>query len=215
MERFLYAIRHFFNYNLKNDGQLFYTKDFLREAVIAGIAVIGDYSYGDLQIFGEESNLFVGKYCSIALNCKVFLGHNHRVDWVTTYPFNVISRWTHVGLDWGAGELEGHPTTNGDVIINNDVWLGYNVTILSGVSIGNGAVVGANSLVTKNVPPYAIVGGNPARLIRYRFEQDIIDRLLRIAWWNWPAEKVKSLIPLLMTNNLAAFFEACDSSEGQ
>jgi acetyltransferase-like isoleucine patch superfamily enzyme len=194
----------------KRKKAYFYTRDFLKKAIASGLANVGEYSYGNIQIFGEESKLYVGRYCSIALQCKVFLGYSHRVDWVTTYPFNVISRWPHAKQDWAAGHLKGHPATKGDVVIGNDVWLGFNTTVLSGVTIGDGAAVGANSLVTKDIPAYALVGGNPARLIRYRFDQNVIERLLQIAWWNWPTAKVKKFVPLLMQGKIDIFFEACE-----
>jgi len=121
---------------------------------------------------GEEEGLIIGKYCSIAANVTIMLGGNHRYDWITTYPFSVI---------WPAySYIKGHPKSKGFVVIGNDVWIGRNAMIMSGVHIGDGAVVGAGSIITKDVPPYAIVAGNPAKVVRYRFNEDQIERLLRI-----------------------------------
>lgn len=120
---------------------------------------IGKWSYGKLKILArrEGASLKIGSFCSFSTEVKIFLGGEHRTDWVTTYPFNKL--WK------SAKTFTGHPSTKGDVIIGNDVWVGHAAVILSGVMIGDGAVVGANAVVTKNVPPYGIVAGNPARLI--------------------------------------------------
>ncbi len=131
------------------------------------------------------------------------LGGNHRVDWVTTYPFNV--------LEASARHIKGHPHTRGDVIIGNDVWIGQSCTIMSGVKIGDGACLAAEALIVKDVPPYSIVGGNPARMIRERFNPDQIERLIRIAWWNWDSDKLKKNFALLLSSNIDAFIEAHDS----
>jgi acetyltransferase-like isoleucine patch superfamily enzyme len=179
-----------------------YTKDLLHAEIQRYGYEVGDYSYGrpNILTWGEGRKVFIGRYCSFAAGVTVFLGGNHRPDWVTTYPFSAITdTWPE-----GAG-IEGHPQSNGDVRIENDVWLGTNSTIMSGVTVGNGAVIAACSVVTKNVPPYAIVGGNPARLIRYRFEEETIKRLLEVSWWDWPEARVRSLIPDLLSNDIDGF----------
>lgn len=145
--------------------------------------------------WGESAKLTVGAYCSIADGCMIFLGGNHRTDWITTYPFSVLSK--------SAKHIEGHPATRGDVIIGNDVWIGVNSTILSGVKIGNGAVIGACAVVTKNVPAYAIVAGNPAKVIRERFSPDEVSELEKIAWWDWSEEKINSMMPLLLSSDVS------------
>ena len=114
----------------------------------------GTYGYPEIFSWNEGATLQIGAFCSIASGVKLFLGGEHRVDWVTTYPFNVL---------WESGRhITGHPRTKGDVIIGNDVWIGTEAVILSGVRIGDGAVVAARAVVTKDMEPYAIYGGNPA-----------------------------------------------------
>lgn len=176
----------------KQPWEIFYTKEILKDKPYE----IGEYTYGNPIIYFEgEGNLKIGKFCSIAFEgVKIFLGGNHRVDWATTYPFNKIVDYPE------ATQITGHPSSKGDVIIGNDVWIGMNATILSGVTIGDGAIVAAHAVVTKDVPPYAIVAGNPARIVKFRFPEEIIKELLDLQWWNWPIEKIRANIPLLMNN---------------
>lgn len=179
-----------------------YTKDELRDQIAAYGHEIGDYSYGTplLLQYNEETRFFLGKYCSIGPGVTVFLGGNHRTDWVTTYPFSVIpDTWPE------AFGVTGHPHSRGDVRIGNDVWIGLNATILSGVTIGDGAVVAACSVVTRDVPAYAIVGGNPARLLRYRFDAATRERLLQIRWWDWPEQDIRDMLPFLVSGDIEAF----------
>src|SRR5687767_5808504 len=185
------------------NGQV--TSPSTRDALAESGFRIGEFSYGVPTVWwwGEPATLVIGKFCSFADGIDILLGGNHRVDWVTTYPFSAISHWPE------AAHLKGHPATNGDVIIGNDVWVGYKATILSGVTVGDGAVVGAKALVTRDVPPYAIVGGNPARTIRMRFTDDIIQQLLRVRWWDWDLERIRRHIPLLMQPDILKFLNAC------
>ena len=162
----------------------------------------GKYTYGKpfIHSWNENTQLKVGNFCSISSNVQVYLGGNHRMDWVTTYPFG------HMHKDiFNNFNGNGHPSTKGDVIIGNDVWIGGNVVILSGVNIGDGAVIANNSHVIKNVEPYSVVGGNPAKLIKYRFNKEQIDKLLEIKWWNWDDEKINEFTPLLCNNNIDEF----------
>lgn len=155
---------------------------------------IGRFTYGyeniSIRQYGEGANLEIGSFCSIASCITIFLGGNHRTDWITTYPFG------HVNIDQLGGELiKGHPSSNGDIIIGNDVWIGHGVTIMSGVTIGDGAVIAANSTVTKSIGPYEIHGGNPAKIIKKRFEDSVINELLGMAWWNLSESDIKKIAP--------------------
>ena len=165
----------------------------------------GKYTYGNPTIHwkNKDAKLLVGNFCSISANVNVFLGGNHRTDWVTTYPFGHI----HKGI-FNIFKGEGHPSTKGDIIIGNDVWIGANVTIMSGVTIGDGAVIANNSHVVKNIEPYSLVGGNPAKLIKYRFTQEQIEKLLEIKWWYWDDAKINKFVSLLCNNNIDAFINS-------
>jgi acetyltransferase-like isoleucine patch superfamily enzyme len=165
---------------------------------------VGRHTYGYEQVevhhWGEPADLMIGSFCSIADRVDVFLGGNHRTDWVTTYPFPAFAdRWD------AARGIEGHPSTKGDVTIGSDVWIGSNATILSGVTIGHGAVIGADSCVTEDVEPYAIVAGNPARLVRHRFAPPVVEELLRIAWWEWSDERIAANVPMLCNGDVERF----------
>jgi acetyltransferase-like isoleucine patch superfamily enzyme len=166
---------------------------------------VGEWSYGSPRIisWGEGATFVIGRFCSVAGGVTILLGGEHRVDWVTTYPFNVLFK--------EAQGIEGHPKTKGDVTIGNDVWIGTDAFILSGVTVGDGAVIAARSVVTKDVPPYSIVAGNPARVVRYRFSQPLVGSLLRIAWWDWPLPKIVEALPLLLSHDVEAFVAAYGS----
>lgn len=165
---------------------------------------VGKYSYGKPTIVwsNPDAQLIIGNFCSIAEGVSVFLGGNHRTDWITTYPFGHIN--TNVFNKFNG---DGHPATKGNVIIGNDVWIGADARIMSGVTIGDGAIIANNSHVVKNVEPYSIVGGNPARLIRYRFTPEQIAKLLEIKWWNWDDQKINEMTPLLCSGNIDLFIE--------
>lgn len=157
---------------------------------------VGRFTYGVENItvhrWDKQTVLSIGRYCSIAANINIFLGGNHRHDWITTFPFGHVYQ-----KELGGQNIIGHPSTKGNVRIGNDVWIGSSVTIMSGVTIGDGAVIAANSHVACNVPPYAIYGGNPARKLKLRFDEAIIERLLRLSWWELAVPEVKKLIPTL------------------
>ena len=192
-------------------SSLFYTKDWLSKAMPKKSYVIGDYTYGKPLVVDRTNNtqLVIGKFCSIAASCTFLLGAEHRSDWVTTYPFSALSRPEQGG--WTGGRsIQGHPASKGDIRIGNDVWIGTHAIILSGVTIGDGAVIAAGSVVTKDVPPYAIVGGNPAKLIRFRFDEPLRQALLRIAWWNWPVAQIETAMPLLLSPDISAFCRRYD-----
>ena len=166
-----------------------------------GRVEVGEHTYGAPRIrwWGERANLSIGKYCSIAEGVEIFLGGNHRIDWVSTYPFPIFRRWPE------ARNIAGHPGTKGDVVIGNDVWLGAGCVILSGVTVGHGAVVGCRAVVARDVPDYAIVAGNPATLVRMRFDPERIDKLLKSAWWDWSPSKIKDKMPLLLSADIDRF----------
>ena len=165
---------------------------------------MGRYTYGVpiIHSWGEGAKLVVGNFCSIAGNCNIYLGGNHRTDWVTTYPFGHIHRDTFNNFNG-----VGHPSTKGDVTIGNDVWIGNDVTIMSGVTVGHGAVIANNSHVVKNVESYSLVGGNPAKFIKHRFNPEQIEKLLAIRWWYWDDVKINHMTPLLCNDNIDEFIE--------
>jgi len=167
---------------------------------------VGTYADREPEVleWGEGAALRIGNYCSLAAGVKIFLGGNHRVDWVSTFPFS--DSWP------AARGIRGHPATRGDVEIGHDVWIGHGAVILSGVRIGNGAVVGACAVVARDIPPYAIAVGNPARIIRRRFSDAQIQMLERIAWWNWPEDRIAGFMPLILSGDVDAFVRAATSS---
>lgn len=147
---------------------------------------------------GDHAAVYVGSFCSIADWVEFMVGGNHRVDWVSTYPFRV-----RLGLP---GALcDGHPATKGDITIGHDVWIGRGARILSGVTVGNGAVIGASAVVGSDVRPYAVCVGNPAREVRRRFGDEQIAALERIAWWEWPEERIRAAIPRLTSSDVDRF----------
>lgn len=171
---------------------------------------VGRFTYGfeNMQVlqWGEGASLKIGGFCSIASGLKVVLGGNHRADWITTFPFGHIFQ-----NELGGEDIVGHPQTKGDVSIGNDVWLGRNVTIMSGISIADGAIIAANSTVVKDVGAYQIWGGNPAKLIKSRFDDEIIAELIKLKWWDFPVEKIKKITPILSSHpSVAGIREIAD-----
>jgi acetyltransferase-like isoleucine patch superfamily enzyme len=166
--------------------------------------IIGKYTYGEsnINIRGKDSghNVKIGAFCSLAGNITIYVGANHRKDWITAFPFGHIHKGVFTKFNG-----DGHPSSKGDVIIGNDVWIADNVTIMSGITIGNGAIIANNSHVVKDVEPYSIVGGNPARFISYRFTPEQIEKLQAMKWWDWDDAKINDNTPLLCSPNIDDF----------
>jgi acetyltransferase-like isoleucine patch superfamily enzyme len=173
---------------------------------------VGRFTYGYEKIhilsWGEESNITIGRFCSISSGLKLFCGGNHRIDWISTFPFGHVYE-SLLKLR----PVQGHPNSNGDIHIGNDVWIGRDVTILSGITVGDGAVIAANSHVVSNVDPYTVWGGNPANKITQRFSDEVIRRLLIIKWWNYPTAVIESIVPFLCDQNGAGISENLDRIE--
>lgn len=175
--------------------------------------IIGDYTYYDdtdgadrfeehvthfYEFIGDR--LIIGNFCAIAKGVAfVMNGANHRMDCATTYPFYIM------GGDWGGAiaPIMDELPLKGDTVIGNDVWIGQNVTIMPGVHIGDGAIIGANATVASDIPPFSIAVGNPAKVIRRRFDDEMISLLERLKWWNRPIEEVDKLIPILSIPDIA------------
>jgi virginiamycin A acetyltransferase len=193
-------------YPIKNYSKLCYLKNSIKNPNI----IVGDYTYYDdfENVENFEKNvkyhfdftsdkLIIGKFCMIASDVKFIMnGANHLTESISSYPFAIFGNgWEHA--------MDGkHYPNKGDVNIANDVWLGYNATIMAGVSIGDGAIIATNSTVVKDVAPYSIVGGNPAKEIKKRFSESDINTLLKLKWWDLSAEKITQLVPYLTTNNI-------------
>ena len=179
---------------LENYDRLCFLKNIIKNPNI----VVGDYTYYDdfEDVANFEKNvkyhfdfvgdqLIIGKFCMIASGVTFIMnGANHLSKSISTYPFAIFGKdWQH------AMDGKTYPT-KGNTVIGNDVWIGFNATIMPGINIGDGAIIASNATVTKDVPPYAVVGGNPAKVIRKRFSDEDITKLLELKWWNWPIEKI-------------------------
>jgi acetyltransferase-like isoleucine patch superfamily enzyme len=167
----------------------------LGEHVAAGRVTVGRHTYGAPAIrhWGDDARVHIGSFCSIAEGVVIFTGGNHRVDWVSTFPFSSFPEKFPEAAGW-----PGHPLTAGDVRIGNDVWIGDGAAILSGLTIGNGAVIAARAVVTRDVPAYTIVAGNPAVAVRMRFTPEVVDRLERLSWWDWDDATLRARVRELM-----------------
>lgn len=184
-----------------------FIKPFIRSPNI----LVGDYSYYDdpadpegfernvLYNYGRD-RLIIGKFCAIATHVKFMMnGANHKLDGISTYPFPIF------GHGWEAAlEKVIDLPSRGDTVIGNDVWIGYDSLIMPGVTVGDGAVIAARSVVVKDVPPYTIVGGNPAQCLKQRFSDAAIAQLLEIRWWDWTIDKITRNIHLIMESDIAA-----------
>lgn len=173
-----------------------------------GLLNIGRHTYGSptIESFrGSESQVSIGAFCSISRGVVLVTGGIHPIDWVSTFPFRI-----RLGLE--GSYCDGMPRTDGPITIGNDVWIGTEAIILSGVSIGHGAVIAARAVVTRDVPAYAVVAGMPARVIRMRFENDVVEELLRIEWWDWSDDRIREMVPLLSSTDIERFIAECGAS---
>jgi virginiamycin A acetyltransferase len=184
---------------------------FLKPFITRPNIVVGDYTYYDDPDGPErfESNvlyhfdfigdrLVIGKFCSIGAGTKFIMnGGNHHGTWLTTYPFPIF------GHGWEAAMPESWPN-KGDTVVGNDVWFGHDALVMPGVTIGDGAIVATRAVVTRDVPPYAIVGGNPATVLRYRFDGVTIAGLLAVRWWDWDAAKITRNVRAICGSEVAA-----------
>ena len=187
---------------------------YLKHAVKAPSIIVGDYTiYNDFvynPVDFEKNNvlyhypvnqdrLVIGKFCSIACGARfLFNSANHTMTALSTYPFPIFfEKW---GLE--RQQVAKAWDNRGDIVIGNDVWIGYEAVILAGVTVGDGAVIGARAVVTKDVPPYTIVGGVPAKPIRKRFSEDLIAALLELRWWDWPEERLKANLDAIQSGRL-------------
>ena len=182
---------------------------------------IGEYTYYDdpagpdafrqnilyhFEFSGDR--LVIGRFCALATGTKFIMnGGNHRTDGLSTFPFTIFSEWRGM---W-EGELDF--PSRGDTILGNDVWVGYDALVMPGVTIGDGAVVASRSVVTKDVPPYAVVGGNPARVLRKRYDEGTIERLIDLAWWDWPIDAVTRAIAAIGRGDLEELGRFRDASQ--
>lgn len=181
--------------------KLFFTKD----QILGEQFSVGDFTYGTPEIKNYDPNtcLTIGRYCSFAARVAIIMGGEHRMDLATSYPFaEVADPWPETK------NISGMTGSKGDIIIGNDVWVGFGATILSGVTIGNGAAIGAGALVCRDVAPYAVIGGNPGKVLKMRFEQELITRLLKLAWWDWPEDKVRKNVELICSPDISALLTA-------
>lgn len=183
---------------------------FLKNVVKNPNIIVGDYTYYDdfENVENFERNvkyhfdftgdkLVIGKFCMIASDVKFIMnGANHLTDALSAFPFAIFGHGWEMAM-----ENRSYPY-KGDVNVGNDVWIGYNATIMAGVTIGDGAIIAANSTVVRDVAPYSIVGGNPAREIRKRFPDDVIAALLEIRWWDWDIERITRNVRNLTGNRL-------------
>lgn len=161
-----------------------------------GELVLGNKSYCYAERRGTENNVIVGNYTSIGCDTIFDGGFQHNVNYISTYPFHSIY-----------SELKSNVVCKGDIILGSDVWIGERCTIMSGISVGHGAIIGTNSIVTKDVPPYAVMGGVPAKIIRYRYDQETINKLLLIRWWDWSDEKIRDNLYLLQSDDIRKFID--------
>lgn len=193
----------------------------LRPLVTSPLIEVGEFTYYDdpddptafetrnvLYHYGPE-RLVIGRYCALGTGVRFIMnGANHRVDGPSTFPFPIM------GGDWAAHfDLLTDLPNRGDTVVGNDVWFGHGVTVMPGVRIGHGAVIATGSVVTTDVPDYAIAGGNPARLIRHRYSEEEITRLLAVSWWDWPTGHITQHVRTIMSGTVEDLEAAAPAPE--
>jgi virginiamycin A acetyltransferase len=187
---------------------------YLKSVITDPNILVGDYTmYNDFvsdpRLFEKNNVLYhypinhdkliIGRFCSIACGAKfLFTSAHHTLNSLSTYPFPIFFE------EWGLDKknVASAWDNKGDIVIGNDVWIGYEAVILSGVHIGDGAIIGTRAVVTKDVPPYTVVGGIPAKKIKKRFGEETIEKLLQIEWWNWPVDKIRKFLPDIMNGEI-------------
>ena len=183
-------------------------------ALSLGLIKYGTGSYGRpiVHYWDLNTTVTIGRYCSIAKGVQFLLGGEHGAQYTSTFPFTEFLHRTNLETKdsihnsiTSDGSVVKHPLTKGNIVVGNDVWIGQNSLILSGVKIGNGAIVGAGAVVASDVPDYAIVVGNPAQVIRFRFNEGEIKKLNEIEWWNWPESEVWKHYRVLMSEPQSLF----------
>lgn len=192
---------------------------FIKNTISNPNIIIGDYTYYDDPEDSENfernvlyhfpfigDKLIIGKFCALSRGVKFIMnGANHKMSGFSTYPFEIFGNgWERI-----TPQPSEYPF-KGDTIINNDVWMGYEAVIMPGVQIGDGAIIAAKSVVTKDIQPYTIVGGNPAKIIRQRFADAIVQVLLEIAWWNWDIEKITRNLEKIVSADIEALQKAIE-----
>ncbi len=196
---------------------------FIRNTVKNPNVVVGDYTYYDDPDDSENfernvlyhypfigDKLVIGKFCALARGVKFIMnGANHKLTGFSTYPFGIF------GQGWEAAiPAPADLPSRGDTVVGNDVWIGYDALVMPGVKIGDGAIVAARSVVVKDVPAYAVVGGNPAQVLKSRFPPETVAALENIAWWDWPVEKVTRNLKAIVSADLAALQAAANDPMG-
>jgi virginiamycin A acetyltransferase len=186
---------------------------FIKNTVTNPNIIVGDYTYYDDPEDSENfernvlyhfpfigDKLIIGKFCAIAKGVQFMMnGANHKLSGISTFPFYIFGN----GWEKATPQPKDLPY-KGDTVIGNDVWIGYQALIMPGVKIGNGAIISSRSVVTSDVPAYAIVGGNPARIIKMRFSDDTIATLEKLAWWDWPIEQITQNLTTIMSGDIDA-----------
>ena len=197
-------------YPRSNDYQTIYLKNVItRDNIKVGDYTIYNDYYNDPRDFEKNNVLYqypvnndkliIGKFCSIACKAKFLMtSGNHTMKSLSTYTFPIFyEEWS---LD--VGHITDAWDNKGDIVVGNDVWIGYDTIIMSGVKIGDGAIIGTRAVVTKDVPPYTIVGGVPSKVIKKRYDDYTISKLLKIKWWNWTYEKIQANIKYIQSGNI-------------